>query len=472
MKITFIGHASILIETRGLRILSDPWWKGPCFGAQWWIYPLPYLEPTKQKIDYIYISHGHHDHLHPATLRTLNKDAKVLVSKNIDIADSICELGFETILIDDNEEYALSPNVKCRLIETHNQDTLFAVSDDSSVCINLNDALHAAPSEIQKHFFAILKSFYPKIDYLFCGYGVASHFPNCYHIPHKDSIATAINRQAYFNRCWVDIVDKLSPRFAFPFAADVAFLEYDLQWAVEPTHNAERPTDIFKQLYPNSITKVFDIAPGFEIRNTEITSPIFRKPTTLTQLRVDHADNIQRANEYGACSEAMFNEVLQLIRDNAAKCDSYIQEFSNNYRFLLRFRNYNQSIVISKKGKHIDIGSVITSADDIKDYDVVYITRLQYIRWSLSSKYGHEILFVGSGGIFEYFSKQKAEKNIHRELMIFLVPHLTPPQSRFGDQPEWLYHIKQSIRNLTKNNKPDLYDLGTWTIWEDVSKSC
>jgi len=63
MQITFIGHASILIETRGLRIISDPWWLGPCFGAQWWIYPPPYLDPVQTKLDYIYISHGHNDHL-------------------------------------------------------------------------------------------------------------------------------------------------------------------------------------------------------------------------------------------------------------------------------------------------------------------------------------------------------------------------------------------------------------------------
>ena len=43
MKIDFIGHAAILVETKGLRILADPWWQGPCFGNQWWIYPRPSL---------------------------------------------------------------------------------------------------------------------------------------------------------------------------------------------------------------------------------------------------------------------------------------------------------------------------------------------------------------------------------------------------------------------------------------------
>jgi L-ascorbate metabolism protein UlaG (beta-lactamase superfamily) len=35
MRITFIGHASLLIEANRLNIVSDPWWNGPCFGAQW-----------------------------------------------------------------------------------------------------------------------------------------------------------------------------------------------------------------------------------------------------------------------------------------------------------------------------------------------------------------------------------------------------------------------------------------------------
>src|SRR5262245_23241936 len=115
MRITFIGHASILIETQGLRILSDPWWKGPCFGAQWWTYPIPYVEALRDPVDYVYISHGHHDHLHPGTLKTLNRDATVLVSKNIDVADTVEDLGFSVVRIGDDETYSLAKGVDCRI---------------------------------------------------------------------------------------------------------------------------------------------------------------------------------------------------------------------------------------------------------------------------------------------------------------------------------------------------------------------
>jgi hypothetical protein len=65
MRITFIGHASLLIEANGLSIVSDPWWNGPCFGAQWWPHPMPHVEAVRdRRVDYVYVSHGHHDQGH------------------------------------------------------------------------------------------------------------------------------------------------------------------------------------------------------------------------------------------------------------------------------------------------------------------------------------------------------------------------------------------------------------------------
>ncbi len=119
-------------------------------------------------------------------------------------------------------------------METYADDTLLALSAGRETCINLNDALHAAPEAVQQKFLRLIRQFYGTPDYVFCGYGTASHFPNCYVIPGKDPAATATKRQAYFNRAWAMIMHKLRPRFGFPFAADVAFLDADLFWCNEP----------------------------------------------------------------------------------------------------------------------------------------------------------------------------------------------------------------------------------------------
>src|ERR1700730_16464716 len=137
MKITFIAHASLLVETQGLSILSDPWWKGPCFGTQWWVYPRPPLAPLEARPpDYIYISHGHHDHFHPSTLRALPRTAKVLVAKGFDIAPSIRKMGFEVLEVAEQQEFELGRGVRIRIMPTCGGDSLMAVSDGEEICVN------------------------------------------------------------------------------------------------------------------------------------------------------------------------------------------------------------------------------------------------------------------------------------------------------------------------------------------------
>jgi hypothetical protein len=151
VKISHIGHAAILIETRGVRLLSDPWWEGPCFGAQWWLHPAADLAPLREAPpDFIYISHGHSDHLHAGTLRRLPKSAKVIVSSASDLAAPIAQMGFEVSTLAPRERREIAPGVRVEITPTCGDDTLMVVDDGDEVCLNLNDALHAAPHHVRR----------------------------------------------------------------------------------------------------------------------------------------------------------------------------------------------------------------------------------------------------------------------------------------------------------------------------------
>lgn len=469
MKITFIGHASLLIEVGGVTVLSDPWWRGPCFGAQWWNYPAPYLSALEgEHLNYIYISHGHHDHFHPGTLRTLSRDAKVVVSRATKLSPSVKELGFEVIELDDDEVLDLGKNgVTCRIMETYAHDTLMVVADGQEVCVNLNDALHSAPEAVQVDFVARLKKLFPQIDYVFCGYGVASHFPNCYVIPGKDREATAAHRQQYFNRQWARLIDGLQPRFGFPFAADVIFLEEDLFWVNEPTHNSERPTDTFRSLYPESPVAIIDIAPGFAIQNGNVLRENLRKRTTVADIRAACAHEIARANRYGRVSEAAVKEVAALVQDVLEICREHLESYDGDYRFLIKFRNSQFGIRIEKQRRNISLTTVQMESVGAREYDVVFTTRLPYLKWSLTEPYGDEILFVGSGGLFEYSTQSKAKQNLHRELLPLLRKRDGPPPPRYGTSSKLIYDAKQAIKQLIGRRDQDLYDLANWTVFND-----
>ena len=75
-KAQWINHSTFLIECEGIRILTDPIWSRRCS-------PFPFLGPTRRhepalslvelpKIDHVFISHNHYDHLDKRTIIELH----------------------------------------------------------------------------------------------------------------------------------------------------------------------------------------------------------------------------------------------------------------------------------------------------------------------------------------------------------------------------------------------------------------
>lgn len=466
MKIEFIGHASILVEAGGMRILSDPWWRGPCFGAQWWNYPKPVTDQVYQNpVDFIYISHGHHDHCHLGTLATLDRSSKVIVSSVLDLKPAIQELGFEVIEIQPEQSLDLGNGVKIWLWPTYGGDTLLVISDGEQTCINLNDAIHAAPAYIQEQTIGRLKQLFGRPDYVFCGYGTASHFPNCYFIPGKNPGLTARRRQQHFNRRWSDIIHRLQPRWGFPFAASVVFLEEDLLGLNEEIHNYERPTDVFKNAYPSDDTKVLDIAPGFAIENQQVTSECLFVPYSNDVILDECREQYQRANTYGTTTDAHVEELVQLLRNNIKICQPYLVEYNKDYSFVIEFRGSDKGISIHKRGHGFYVEPITSVKTAVPQADLVFRTRAAYLRRSLTHQYGDEIIFVGSGGVFVYPDRERVRLALHPELRVMVTQHHHTPASRFGSSTPTVFRIKQAVKRLLgkQSRDADLYDLETWT---------
>jgi len=459
MKLTHIGHASILVEANGLRILSDPWWRGPCFGSQWWIYPLPYLEPVDRgTLDYIYISHGHEDHFHPPTLRTLNRSAKLLVSRGASFIPEALALGFQLIEIGPDEAKDLGNGVVCRIVPTHGGDTFMTLTDGEETMVNLNDAIHPLPAYARRKFIKAIMRAHPNIDYLFCGHGVASHFPNCYVIQGKDREATAQKRQAYFNSAWADIASALQPRFAFPFAADVVLLEYDLQWGNEPVHNTTRPTEVFSKQHPKSRTTALDITSGFAVENGNVTQMNLRTPLRMEDVRDAYSDKIAQANRYGGVRTENVDEVFRLLESNIERRLAYLRSFPIDYCILIQFRGGDAGLRIAKVGQRVDVEKVTPASGVAGECDLVFTTKLSYLQRSLTTRYGNDLLFVGSGGVFQYNSLDAFNRGLNDELMILVSPF-------YSSGSRLKRRMKGILKRLVNRDELDLYNVKRWTVF-------
>lgn len=76
-EVTYIGHATLLIEMDGVRILTDPLLRGQVtFLSR---YAPPVMPEQFQNLDAVLISHMHYDHLDFPSLRMLEKIPRLIV---------------------------------------------------------------------------------------------------------------------------------------------------------------------------------------------------------------------------------------------------------------------------------------------------------------------------------------------------------------------------------------------------------
>ncbi len=101
MRVVFVGHACHLVESDGLRILTDPWLVDPSFEGCCEHAPAPVCDvPDLGRIDAIALTHGHLDHFNAPTLAQLPDKGIPVVHPPIRFTEldaNLRRLGFENL---------------------------------------------------------------------------------------------------------------------------------------------------------------------------------------------------------------------------------------------------------------------------------------------------------------------------------------------------------------------------------------
>ena len=100
MKVTKLGHCCLLIETKGLSILTDP----GAFTVE--------AVAKLTKIDYVLYTHEHYDHYHLDSLKTLlahNPNIKIFA--NVSVGDLLEKESIPYTLVEDGSELVLGTEV-------------------------------------------------------------------------------------------------------------------------------------------------------------------------------------------------------------------------------------------------------------------------------------------------------------------------------------------------------------------------
>ncbi len=122
MLVTWIGHATVLVQTQGLNILTDPVWSdrtGP-FGRGPTRVTAPGVRfedlPT---IDLVLVSHNHYDHLDQPTLKRLWERDKPLIVTSLGNDSVIGQVGAEATALDWGGSTPVRPGVEVVAVRAH-----------------------------------------------------------------------------------------------------------------------------------------------------------------------------------------------------------------------------------------------------------------------------------------------------------------------------------------------------------------
>ena len=122
MLVTWVGHATVLIQTQGLNILTDPVWSdraGPFGFGPTRVAPPGVRFDDLPPIDLVLVSHNHYDHLDQATLKRLWARDRPKIVTSLGNDSVIGQTGAEATALDWNGRLTIKPGVEVAVTRNH-----------------------------------------------------------------------------------------------------------------------------------------------------------------------------------------------------------------------------------------------------------------------------------------------------------------------------------------------------------------
>ncbi|HEY0704488.1 MAG TPA: MBL fold metallo-hydrolase [Candidatus Acidoferrales bacterium] len=259
MKITFVNHASFLLEAAKQSVWCDPWTFGKvcneCCSLHSPSPPIPY-----DNVQYIWISHEHPDHFNFPTLRAIpeadRRRITILYQKHSSprLVDAFKRLGFVHIVeLPLYRWLTLKPgfDVLCGSVGT--MDSFLAVRADGECMLNLNDCIC---TDRQLRYIRRLVG---DVSVLFTQFSFANWIGN--QADETDAVGQKLRELQYR-------VALFRPEFTVPFASLGYFSSQENSWmnafVITPAQIAAMNLPGVNFMYPgdewDSATRVFQSA--------------------------------------------------------------------------------------------------------------------------------------------------------------------------------------------------------------------
>jgi len=139
-----IGNATVTCIDDVPILTTDPWICGdPYFGSWSMLHEIPPAQLDHiMRAKYMWLSHGHPDHVHAAALdRLANK--KILLPNHVGgrMHTDLTKMGFDVRIMQDRTWTQLSKNIRAMCVSDYHQDAILLIDVGGRLVVNLNDAV-------------------------------------------------------------------------------------------------------------------------------------------------------------------------------------------------------------------------------------------------------------------------------------------------------------------------------------------
>jgi CMP-N-acetylneuraminate monooxygenase len=250
VKVRYINHAFLIIESDNFKFATDPWALGPAFNTGWWLKhkTIANWKDELNSCDFIYISHNHPDHCHELTLSYVDKKIPLVVPNFITNSTGLLlqDLGFKNI-------HNLNFENQYQLKNTELIFTIFKsgdLRDDSGFYFSAGNFKGLLTVDANNLNFLKL----PSVDLFASSFAGGAHgYPlNCENYELKDRVKMLDNDRKFIRKTKYKYLEKIKPKFFLPYAGffkevlkrDEVYIKYNKKNIVKDYKNFCKKLDI------------------------------------------------------------------------------------------------------------------------------------------------------------------------------------------------------------------------------------
>jgi L-ascorbate metabolism protein UlaG (beta-lactamase superfamily) len=323
VRVEYIGHACLLLEAGGERIITDPWFTDPVMANSWYHVPafsrglgeLPHL-------DYIYISHEHADHLDIPALRQLDEDATIVIPAYGDgkMEATLAAAGLKqtVVTLADGEELVTPGGATLALYfaDTGSKDSSLIVAHGDG-CVYDHTDNWITPEKMAR----IGERW--DVDIAFQCYAGVGSFPSYMLWPLDYRIAVGDSKKLQLFERMKKTAEALRPKALVPFGASFGYLRPETLWLNKVC--ATSPTECREWLEEQGVEIPVVLMDHGDIWTVEdgvqagtVKHPLEITDETIEEYCAHHAQTIERVraaesidDRYLALNDRMLGQYLK-----------------------------------------------------------------------------------------------------------------------------------------------------------------